>query len=68
MEQGWSKEETIISLMRKAGWTGRSRDWSAVADLKAVRYEGKGEGCRWSTYRDWREWVDNLVTEGVKKS
>ncbi|KAL8977452.1 MAG: hypothetical protein Q9205_006749 [Flavoplaca limonia] len=68
VEQDWSKEETIISLMRKAGWTGRSRDWSAVADLKAVRYEGKGEGCRWSTYRDWREWVDNLVTEGVKKS
>ncbi|KAL8650681.1 MAG: hypothetical protein Q9226_005037 [Calogaya cf. arnoldii] len=67
VEQGWTKEETIVSLMRKAGWTGRSRDWSAVADLKAVRYEGKGEGCRWSKYRDWRDWVDSLVTEGVSK-
>ncbi|KAL8667736.1 MAG: hypothetical protein Q9168_007216 [Polycauliona sp. 1 TL-2023] len=67
VEQGWSKEETIVSLMRKAGWTGRSRDWSVVADLKAVRYEGKGEGCRWSTYRDWRDWVDSLATEGTNK-
>ncbi|KAI4269385.1 MAG: hypothetical protein L6R38_007487 [Xanthoria sp. 2 TBL-2021] len=67
VEQGWSKEETIVSLMRKAGWTGRSRDWSTVGDLKAVRYEGKGEGCRWSTYRDWRDWVNNLAREGVNK-
>ncbi|CAL8577963.1 hypothetical protein XPA_003770 [Xanthoria parietina] len=67
VEQGWSKEETIVSLMRKAGWTGRSRDWSTVGDLKAVRYEGKGEGCRWSTYRDWRDWVNNLEGEGVDK-
>ncbi|KAL8996473.1 MAG: hypothetical protein Q9169_004023 [Polycauliona sp. 2 TL-2023] len=68
VEQGWSKEETIVSLMRKAGWTGRSRDWSAVADLKAVRYEGKGEGCRWNVYRDWRDWVDNLTTETTSKT
>ncbi len=58
VEQGWTKEETVVSLMRKAGWTGRSKDWRNVPDLKAVRYEGKGEGCRWSTWRDWRAWVD----------
>ncbi|KAL8706697.1 MAG: hypothetical protein Q9225_007924 [Loekoesia sp. 1 TL-2023] len=58
VEQGWSKEETIVSLMRKAGWTGHSRDWRNVSDLRAVRYEGKGEGCRWNTWREWRAWVD----------
>ncbi|KAL8703333.1 MAG: hypothetical protein Q9201_003469, partial [Fulgogasparrea decipioides] len=36
LEQGWSKEETVVSLMRKAGWTGRSRDWRTVGELKAV--------------------------------
>ncbi|KAL8916736.1 MAG: hypothetical protein Q9172_006171 [Xanthocarpia lactea] len=67
VEQGWSKEETIVSLMRKAGWTGRSKDWRAVGDLKAVRYEGKGEGCQWSTYRDWRDWVHETAREKVSK-
>ena len=57
VEQGWSKEETIISLMRKAGWTGRSRDWRNVSDLRAIRYQGKGEGCSWDTWREWRAWV-----------
>src|ERR1700710_2407907 len=26
-EQGWTKEETLISLMRKAGWNGSSSSW-----------------------------------------
>ncbi|KAL8771706.1 MAG: hypothetical protein Q9209_002897 [Squamulea sp. 1 TL-2023] len=67
IEQGWSKEETIISLMRKAGWTGRSRDWRAVGDLKVVRYEGKGDGCRWSIFREWRDWVNELNREILNK-
>ncbi|KAL8645795.1 MAG: hypothetical protein Q9210_006511 [Variospora velana] len=58
VEQGWTKEETVVSLMRKAGWTGRSRDWRNVADMRAIRYEGKGEGCGWSTWREWRAWID----------
>ncbi|KAI4285046.1 MAG: hypothetical protein L6R35_004747 [Caloplaca aegaea] len=58
VEQGWTKEETVISLMRKAGWTGRSRDWRNVADMRAIRYEGKGEGCGWSIWREWRAWID----------
>ncbi|KAL9595668.1 MAG: hypothetical protein Q9219_006301 [cf. Caloplaca sp. 3 TL-2023] len=68
VEQGWSKEETIVSLMRKAGWTGRSRDWRNVSDLKAVRYEGKGEGCQWSTWREWRSWVDQQLQEPSGKA
>ncbi|KAI4145765.1 MAG: hypothetical protein L6R39_003700 [Caloplaca ligustica] len=67
VEQGWTKEETIVSLMRKAGWTGRSRDWKNVSDLRAVRYEGKGEGCKWSTWREWRAWVDQQLEEERSK-
>ncbi|KAL8804092.1 MAG: hypothetical protein Q9223_005867 [Gallowayella weberi] len=67
VEQGWTKEETIVSLMRKAGWKGRSRDWRAVGELRAVRYEGKGEGCGWRTWREWRDWVDETAQEGTGK-
>ncbi|KAL8904161.1 MAG: hypothetical protein Q9207_003453 [Kuettlingeria erythrocarpa] len=67
VEQGWTKEETVVSLMRKAGWTGRSKEWRNVPDLKAVRYEGKGEGCRWSTWRDWRAWVDQQTRDENEK-
>ncbi|KAI6927816.1 hypothetical protein KC355_g16622, partial [Hortaea werneckii] len=36
-EQGWTKEETLISLMRKAGWNGSSSGWNRIWR------EGKGE-------------------------
>ena len=29
-EQGWNKEETLVSLMRKAGWSGRKDSWQDV--------------------------------------
>src|SRR5205814_2773971 len=41
-EQCWTKEETLVSLMRKAGWMGRKDKWQAV-DLRCVRYQGKKE-------------------------
>lgn len=56
-EQGWDKEETIVSLMRKAGWGGRREKWSEVADLKVVRFQGKAESLGWEEYREWRDWV-----------
>ena len=56
-EQGWSKEETLVSLMRKAGWNGRSKDWTKVADLKATRYEGEKAAVDWDTFSAWRNWV-----------
>lgn len=55
LEQGWTKEETIISLMRKAGWSGRSSDWRKAGDLRCVRYQGKKAA---SDYRDWKRWRD----------
>ncbi len=57
VEQGWSKEETVVSLMRKAGWMGRKERWEEVG-LDVVRYQGKKESLGWGEFRRWREWVD----------
>lgn len=58
VEQGWTKEQTIVSLMRKAGWVGRSADWKKVADLRIVRYQGKKASVGYGEWRDWRTWVE----------
>ncbi|CAD6579497.1 MAG: hypothetical protein ASARMPRED_009158 [Alectoria sarmentosa] len=60
VEQGWSKEETIVSLMRKAGWKGKSGDWKDVKGLGVVRYEGKKASLGWVEWRGWRSWVEGL--------
>jgi len=57
-EQGWSKTETMVSLMRKAGWSGRSSEWMEVKDLSVTRYQGLKAGARYEDWRDWRTWVD----------
>jgi AMME syndrome candidate gene 1 protein len=56
-EQEWTKEETIVSLMRKAGWMGRKDKWQDI-DLKCVRYQGKKESLEYSVYKQWRDWAD----------
>lgn len=59
-EQGWTKEETMISLMRKAGWEGRRSDWRAAAQkggMKVERYRGDKEEVVYPEYKAWREWV-----------
>jgi uncharacterized protein (TIGR00296 family) len=55
VEQGWDKEETVVSLMRKAGWMGRKDRWRDV-DLKVVRYQGKKVDCTYDVYRAWKDW------------
>lgn len=57
-EQGWTKEETVISLMRKAGWSGRKEDWRKVADLNVIRYQGHQIRVEHREWREWRDWVD----------
>lgn len=57
-EQGWTKEETLVSLMRKAGWVGRRDKWQDI-DLKVVRYQGKKESLQYPEYKHWRDWVDS---------
>ncbi|KAI9745988.1 MAG: hypothetical protein M1818_000669 [Claussenomyces sp. TS43310] len=58
VEQGWTKEECLVSLMRKAGWSGRKEKWREVGDLKVTRYQGKVENVEYEEYRRWRDWVD----------
>jgi uncharacterized protein (TIGR00296 family) len=58
VEQGWTKEECLISLMRKAGWVGKREKWRDVGDLKLVRYQGKAESVEWEEYKRWRDWVE----------
>ncbi|KAH6682507.1 AMMECR1 domain-containing protein [Halenospora varia] len=57
VEQGWDKEETIISLMRKAGWGGKREKWREVGDMKVVRFQGKAESVGYEEFRGWKEWV-----------
>ena len=58
VEQGWTKEETVVSLMRKAGWNGRGGEWRKVADMHCVRYQGRKASVGYSTWRQWRDWID----------
>ncbi|KAK4218439.1 AMMECR1 domain-containing protein [Rhypophila decipiens] len=55
-EQGWTKEETIVSLMRKAGWVGRKDKWHEI-DVKVVRYQGKKECLDYAEFKKWRDWA-----------
>lgn len=57
-EQGWTKEDTIVSLMRKAGWSGRREEWEKVADLSVVRYQGRRAMLGYNRWREWRDWVE----------
>ncbi|KAK8047320.1 hypothetical protein PG996_015384 [Apiospora saccharicola] len=57
-EQGWTKEETLVSLMRKAGWVGKKDKWQDV-DLKVVRYQGKKEHLQYPEYKQWKDWVES---------
>lgn len=50
LEQGWTREETLVSLMRKAGWTGRRDEWKKIA-LRVTRYKGSKSTVSWEEYR-----------------
>ncbi|KAI0129169.1 AMMECR1 domain-containing protein [Xylariales sp. AK1849] len=56
-EQGWTKEETLVSLMRKAGWSGKKGSWQDV-HLNVVRYQGKKAELRYPDFKHWRDWVN----------
>ncbi|KAH0257847.1 hypothetical protein KCU91_g16120, partial [Aureobasidium melanogenum] len=57
-EQGWTKEEALVSLMRKAGWSGRKDDWRKVAaGMELVTYEGKKVDL---SYAEFKEWSDKI--------
>jgi uncharacterized protein (TIGR00296 family) len=60
-DQGWTKEETLVSLMRKAGWNGRRDEWKKV-ELNVVRYQGKKVALGYPEWKEWRTWVEEEVT------
>jgi uncharacterized protein (TIGR00296 family) len=64
-EQGWTKEETMVSLMRKAGWSGRSSEWNKVPDLKIVRYQGQRSSLSYKEWRGWRDWVEETGRDEI---
>ncbi|OAA73328.1 ammecr1 family protein [Cordyceps fumosorosea ARSEF 2679] len=55
-EQGWTKEETLFSLARKAGWTGSRARWPELA-LRLTRYQGKKRSLNYAEYRKWKDWA-----------
>ncbi|KAJ4387888.1 hypothetical protein N0V93_008491 [Gnomoniopsis smithogilvyi] len=60
-EQEWTKEETMLSLMRKAGWRGSQDSWREVASdasMQVERYRGDKEEVEFAEYQQWREWVN----------
>lgn len=60
-EQGWTREQALLSLMRKAGWEGRRDRWREVAEaggMRVVRYRGDKEACTYGEYKAWRDWAD----------
>jgi uncharacterized protein (TIGR00296 family) len=61
-EQGWTKEETLVSLMRKAGWGGRKSEWRNVK-IKVVRYQGKKVSLGWDEWKAWRDWVEEEMAD-----
>ncbi|KAF9639414.1 putative ammecr1 family protein [Lasiodiplodia theobromae] len=64
-EQGWTKEETIVSLMRKAGWSGRRDDWRKV-DLNVITYEGSKATLAYAEWKEWRDWVEERAGVAAK--
>lgn len=66
VEQEWTKEETLESLIRKAGFSGR-KTWRDVGELQVVRYQGRKESVEYQEYKEWRGWVLAKEEERKKK-
>ncbi|KAI6780807.1 AMMECR1 [Emericellopsis cladophorae] len=56
-EQGWTREEALYSLSRKAGWVGSQSKWRDL-DLQVTRYQGKKCSVRYAEYKRFKAWVD----------
>ncbi|KAL7273501.1 hypothetical protein RUND412_003639 [Rhizina undulata] len=61
-EQGWDKEETLINLMRKAGWGGRRDEWRKV-ELTVIRYKGSKACASYSEYVELMEVEEEMEEE-----
>ena len=55
-EQGWGKDETLFSLIRKAGWMGDRQHWSDL-ELKVTRYQGRKASAEYPAFKQWKDWA-----------
>ncbi|GAO18382.1 hypothetical protein UVI_02009930 [Ustilaginoidea virens] len=55
-EQGWTKEEALQSLVRKAGWSSGRSKWKSL-DLKVTRYRGSKATLDYPDFKKWKDWV-----------
>lgn len=63
VEQGWTQEETIVSLMRKAGWGGRPNEWRKL-NPQVTRYKGTKESVSWGEYQEFIAFLENEGSAG----
>lgn len=61
-EQGWTKDETLFSLIRKAGWMGSRSRWKDL-DLCVTRYQGKKHAMPYAVYSKWKSWATASDTQ-----
>ncbi|KAJ6260424.1 hypothetical protein Dda_4650 [Drechslerella dactyloides] len=57
VEQGWTQEETLLSLMRKAGFGGKSVDFQKM-NLQVTRYKGTKASATYAEYKELMEYVE----------
>jgi len=69
VEQGWTKEETVESLMRKAGWDGASSGGVARRILRGGNTSGFGNNNN-NNRKPWEEVSDFKATryQGLQAS
>lgn len=54
-EQGWTKEETVLSAISKAGYRGRVEVGDDIwQSLQVKRYGSEKGGANYQVYKDWR--------------
>lgn len=71
VDQGWTQEETLETLMRKAGWEsssrrstrGSSRPWEELRDFRVVRYTGLKASATYSDWQEWQKWAKKTMPD-----
>jgi AMMECR1 domain-containing protein len=72
VEQGWTKEQTLESLMKKARWRGddsKSRQFlkqhqpwedvegNPVQHFRVLKYTGEKASASYDEWQQWRQWL-----------
>jgi AMMECR1 domain-containing protein len=55
-DQGWTKEQTVLSAIQKSGWRRKVRIGDTVwQSLKMQRYGSVKVGVTWEEYLEWKK-------------